>query len=413
VDFLAAIGMQRWARWRRPLLIASLVINLASLCFFKYLGFAIDQLATILDIPPGTREWSTSIILPVGISFYTFQSMSYTIDVYRGRLTPTRNPVHFLAYLAMFPQLVAGPIVRASELLPQLETPGLFNRANRLMGLRLATWGFIKKLVIADNLALTVDALFAGSDIEMSAGLAWLGAILFALQIFADFSGYSDIACGIAFWMGYRFPENFKQPYASRSFREFWSRWHVTLSTWFRDYLYIPLGGSRSTAARTSVNLLATMMISGLWHGANWTFILWGLWHGALLVAERLVSSTGIVIGRGHLRSGLGWGVTMIGVLVGWVIFRAESVGQAMRISLAMVAGSWDGHRVLEAMEPRVWLALLVAIAGAAVWGVSPRRLPGPIAGLPIPVQVPLVAAGIVFAVLLRGPGHAFIYFQF
>lgn len=216
------------------------------------------------------------ILLPVGISFFTFQSMSYTIDVYRRRLKPTSNFLHFMAYLALFPQLVAGPIVRACDLLPALELWHPPSAAVRWANLRLIAIGFFKKMVIADNLAPLVDQAFESPVLQGAWAYWWVVSIMFAAQIYCDFSGYTDIARGLGGLMGYEFPENFNHPYAAIGFRDFWSRWHISLSTWFRDYVYVPLGGSRHGAVRGYVNMWITMLLSGIWHGAGWTFIVWG-----------------------------------------------------------------------------------------------------------------------------------------
>ncbi|MBC22762.1 MAG: hypothetical protein CMJ32_02440 [Phycisphaerae bacterium] len=411
IDFVAAYLMVRKPGWRRMLLCFSIVANIGSLVFFKYLSFGVEQLRYFLDIPDAQWGWTDSVILPIGISFYTFQSMSYTIDVYMGRMSAVRNPLHFFSYLSMFPQLVAGPIVRARDLLPQLETPGHFNKANRMAGVQQATWGFVKKLVIADNIAPVVNSIFGQVDVTPDAPLWWLAAILFAIQIFADFSGYSDIACGIARWLGYRYPENFRQPYAARSFREFWQRWHISLSTWFRDYVYIPLGGSRSGAARSNMNLMFTMLISGLWHGANWTFLAWGGLHGLFLLLERIPGVA--YAGLSRFRQCLGWIITMVGVLVGWIFFRADSIGQAFDIIAAMFFGNWKLVGMIDAMDAGSGMALLLSLVFSGYWALQALRM----------VRRPeessqlrrgtLVVVGILMAIFLRGQGDEFIYFQF
>ena len=407
VDFLAALGMEKWPARRRFLLVASLGVNIGALVFFKYLSFAAMQLRELLGVADAEWGWTDSIVLPIGISFYTFQSMSYTIDCYRGRLRATRNPLHFLSYLSMFPQLVAGPIVRATDLIPQLATPGHFNRSNRLSGLGQVACGFFKKTVIADNLAPAVNDLFAIGNHSGDALVWWVAAGLFAIQIFADFSGYSDIACGIARWLGYRFPENFRQPYLATSFRDFWSRWHITLSTWFRDYVYIPLGGSRASAPRTSVNLMFTMLVSGLWHGANWTFLVWGGLHGTFLLVERLIprfpANGGVPV------AALRWAVVMAGVLVGWAVFRAENLEQAWTIVSTMFMGEWRLDGVLPVLDAPARLGLLAATILVGTWAIRRFR-----AGEPsIPVRVIVIAIALLAAVFLRGPGNDFIYFQF
>ena len=241
-------------------------------------------------------------------------------------------------------------------------------------------------------------------------GLAWLAAVLFAIQIFADFSGYSDIACGIAKWMGYEFPQNFRQPYAACGFRDFWTRWHITLSTWFRDYVYIPLGGSRRSSLRSNWNLLFTMIVSGLWHGANWTFIFWGVLHGVLLLSERIVNR---IPGSDRIPSVVWWGITMWGVLTGWVIFRAETPSQAIAVGLAMYTGGFDLSQLLSVITPAAWMALVVASSASIVWAIGRRKELGLVASMPSLVQATIVAAGIFLAIFLRGSGNAFIYFQF
>ena len=407
IDYLAALGMAAWPHRRRLLLIVSLAVNIGGLVFFKYLSFAVWQLRLMLEMPESQWGWTNSIVLPVGISFYTFQSMSYSIDCYRGRIQPTRNPFHFMAYLSMFPQLVAGPIVRASDLLPQLCTPGHFNRANRFAGLSLMTRGFVKKMVIADNLAPAVNAIFAQESVSGHASLWWLAGILFAIQILADFSGYTDIARGIAQWLGYRFPENFRYPYVARSFKEFWSRWHISLSTWFRDYVYIPLGGSRVRASRASVNVMFTMLVSGLWHGANWTFLIWGGLHGGMLLVERILPAW--LKPPGIVGAIIRWIVVMAVVVVGWNVFRANSAGQAWEIVVSMFSGNWSLASVHGALDAHARLALMACVVVTIVMVFSDRfaRV------LPIWVRSAAVVLGVFAAVYLRGPGDDFIYFQF
>jgi len=410
VDYLAALGMESWPRWRKCLLWASVVSNIGVLVFFKYLSFLVSQIGEAIDISAPVSDMASSIILPIGISFYTFQSLSYTIDVWRGRIRAVRDPFHFFAFLSMFPQLVAGPIVRATELLPQLETPGNFNRANRMHGLRLASWGYLKKAVVADSLAPFVNEAFS-SNPEL--GLAWwIVTAAFALQIFCDFSGYSDIACGIAYWMGYRFPENFRRPYAAIGPRDFWSRWHITLSSWFRDYVYIPLGGSRRGSIRTSASLTFTMLISGLWHGANWTFIVWGAYHAALLQVERAMNGGRSTELRGVWRLAA-WAATLVAVLAGWVIFRAESLGQASSVLRQMLGASGAGELPSMIAVPSIVIAAATIAAACASYALA-KRIPwlAP-SSWPTPFQCAAIVAALLASVFLRGPGSDFIYFQF
>ncbi|RMG74232.1 MAG: MBOAT family protein [Bacteroidetes bacterium] len=307
-------------RQRRRWLSLSLASNLGILGLFKYLGFFVESLRSSLAIAGIAIEGPAwNILLPVGISFYTFQTLSYTLDIYRGQLQPTRDPLAFFAFVAFFPQLVAGPIERAQRLLPQFLASRSFDRGQAVRGLRLMLYGFFKKLVIADGLARWVDPLFEQAEAVPGLWL-WLAALGFSLQIYADFSAYSDIAVGVARLFGFELMTNFRAPYGARSLRAFWSRWHISLSTWFRDYVYIPLGGNRRRHER---NLLITFVLSGLWHGANWTFVLWGAVHGTAYVLEQRWRSLG--------RLG-----TLLVVLLAWVLFRAESLSQALEVYAGM-----------------------------------------------------------------------------
>jgi len=420
LDFLAGLGMRAHPRARKAYLALSLVGNVGSLAAFKYSGFLAANLAALLEavglpgslVPPVPRFL---LILPVGISFYTFQSMSYTIDIYRGRLEPTRNPLHFFAYLALFPQLVAGPIVRAADLLPQLRTNRRTSEADRWLGLQRIVHGFFKKVVIADGLAWYVADAFGSLEPSAAPVYWWLITAAFAVQIYCDFSGYSDIARGLAKWMGYDFLENFNHPYVSSSLREFWTRWHISLSTWFRDYVYLPLGGSRSGPMRSAVNLWITMLVSGLWHGAAWTFVAWGACHAFFLSVERWTRWPERLkkIPGGRLAA---TGVVLVQVLVGWVFFRAETMAQATSILRTMF--SWAGgagslRAELGGTNTLMICGLLfvVAVREAWVWADLDRRLTlGP---LRTPLQAAALVLMIVASVYLRGPGSAFIYFQF
>ena len=323
VDFLAGlkIDSSRDPRVRRRWLLLSLGTNLGILGLFKYAGFFLDSLRAGLDQVGITLAGpAIDILLPVGISFYTFQTLSYTIDIYRGQLRPSQDPLAFFAFVAFFPQLVAGPIERAGRLLPQFGRWQVFDRGQAVAGLRLMLYGFFKKLVIADGLARWVDPVFAQSS-EAPGLLLLLASLGFTLQIYADFSAYSDIAVGVARLFGFSLMTNFRAPYGARSLRAFWSRWHISLSTWFRDYLYIPLGGNRRRRDR---NLLLTFTLSGLWHGANWTFVLWGLLHGSAYVLERRWRP-------------LGWAGTLLVVVAAWVLFRAASVAEALTVYRGLI----------------------------------------------------------------------------
>ncbi len=334
---------------RRKLLVTiALVYSLGILGLFKYFNFFVDSFRVMAGIAPDAGS-TLDLILPAGISFYTFQTLSYTIDVYRRDLRQCARFSDFALFVAFFPQLVAGPIVRASEFLPQLETPRTLSWERAYDGFRQFTLGLFKKVFIADRLAAFIDPGFENAA-SLSGPTLWLVVIAYAVQIYCDFSGYSDMAIGIARAMGYDFTRNFDHPYLATSIQDFWRRWHISLSTWLRDYLYVPLGGNRRGRFRTYLNLFLTMVLGGLWHGANWTFVIWGAWHGIALAFDRLL--TGKDSGRGprpvtrrlpgFLRSLLGWTLTMLIVLVGWVFFRSPDAETALSI-LGRMASLSDG----------------------------------------------------------------------
>ncbi len=285
-DFFMAQGMERWPHRKRALLTVSIGMNLAMLFTFKYFGFFVENVNAIFAAAGlGGFHPALSIILPVGISFYTLQSIGYAIEVYRGNQTAIRRLDDYALYVAFFPQLVAGPIERATHLLPQICNPRTIGAERILSGLQLILWGFFKKLVIADNIAVTANKIFATSDPGFA--LLWVGVFAFAIQILADFSAYTDIARGSARILGFDLIENFRGPYLSQTPHEFWGRWHVSLSSWIRDYIFIPLGGSRLGPTRNAVNLIIAFGISGLWHGAQWNFVIWGLYWAFLTLAYR------------------------------------------------------------------------------------------------------------------------------
>lgn len=338
---------------RKAILVFSLVMNLGFLGFFKYFNFFSDSLAALIRTFGMQPSWTTlNIILPVGISFYTFQSMSYTIDVYRKQLKWEPSLLRFATFIALFPQLVAGPIVRASDFLFQLNSDKKFDWNRFNSGLGRVLWGFFKKVAIADSLAPFVDQCFAAPETFGSLHLL-IGVVFYAFQIYCDFSGYSDIAIGLARMMGYHFPENFNLPYFSRSFSEFWQRWHISLSSWLRDYLYIPLGGNRQGPVVTYRNNLLTMVLGGLWHGANWAFVFWGFLHGIYLIGQRLLAPgwrrlvqlfrLPMVVSAG-MEMALVFSLT----LLAWVFFRSGSIGLAggdsFHTARLMLSGIFSGE---------------------------------------------------------------------
>ncbi len=317
-------------RVRKILLALSLVINLGILGFFKYADFFAQSFSSLLHLFGLKADWVTlNIVLPVGISFYTFQALSYTIDIYRKKLTPTKSLLDFALFVSFFPQLVAGPIERATNLLPQVQKPRVIRLDQVNAGIYLVLWGFFKKLVIADNAAILANAVF--NDLPGYQGLDLvIAALAFTVQIYGDFSGYSDIARGLAKLMGFDLMLNFKLPYFSISPSDFWNRWHISLSSWLRDYLYIPLGGNRGGSAKTLRNLMLTMALGGLWHGASWNFVIWGVYHGLLLILYRLIESNDPSSQRTmptleYVSKAM---LMFILVVIGWVFFRARGMDQ-------------------------------------------------------------------------------------
>jgi len=303
---------------RKFFLILSIVGNLGVLALFKYTNFAIrvaNDIGSLFGASPSLS--ALSIVLPVGLSFFTFQTMSYTFDIYRKKLTPSDSFLKYALFISFFPQLVAGPIVRASEFLPQLEKKVLMLSENLKQGLTYIGWGLAKKVVFADNLAPLVDSVFS-DPIGLSSFHIIIGTLAFGVQIYCDFSGYSDIAIGAAGIFGFKLPKNFNKPYFACNPSDFWGRWHITLSTWLKDYLYIPLGGNRKGRSRTFINMMITMFLGGLWHGAAWNFVIWGIYHGVLLVAYKWIAGRFSLI-KGRIASII---VTQYFIFLGWLMFR-------------------------------------------------------------------------------------------
>ena len=332
-------------RW----LMASLTVNLGLLTSFKYLDFLIETFNLIsLKLPSSPEIDTLGIILPVGISFYTFQTMSYTIDIYRGKGKRYDSFIDFACYASFFPQLVAGPIVRSHEFIQQIKDPRDFSVSRFRLGLTLIIYGLVKKVIIADNVAIHVNAIFIEGTSLDSTALVWWGALCFGIQIYCDFSGYTDIALGSAHLMGIELPENFRTPYAATSPRDFWRRWHISLSTWLRDYVYITLGGSRNGPAIMILALMATMLLGGLWHGASWNFVIWGFLHGLLLVLNRYISENSLIL-RGFsiypkFMTSAGWATTQFSVFLTWLVFRIEDTSMMIRSMQSFVGIDcyWD-----------------------------------------------------------------------
>ena len=347
VDYFIGLGISNQVslKNKRILLWCSVLFNLGVLGFFKYYNFFIESWIDLFssigyDIK---STWTLNIILPVGISFYTFQTMSYTIDIFKGKLNPTKDFVSFAAFVSFFPQLVAGPIERATNLLPQILNKRKFKYEQGVQGLKLIFWGLFKKVVVADTLAPIVNDIFENYQ-DFGGATLWLGAIYFSFQIYCDFSGYSDIAIGTSKLFGFELMSNFKFPYFSRNIGEFWRRWHISLSTWFRDYLYIPLGGSKKGKWISLRNIFIIFLVSGFWHGANWTFIVWGLFHSILFIPSfvfktnrKYVSS--VIAENSFMPSPKEFiqvGTTFILVTIGWVFFRSSTIGDSFNYIINM-----------------------------------------------------------------------------
>ena len=412
VDYVAGIWIERSeGRKRKLLLTASIIANVGVLAFFKYFNFLNESIAAVvrgLGFHYGVPD--LGIILPIGLSFHTFQSLSYTIEVYRRHYPAERNPGIFALYVMFYPQLVAGPIERPQALLPQFHARKKFNADDLQYGLTRMAFGFFKKVVVADRLAPYVDAVYA--DIPGSNGITVLVAtIFFAVQIYCDFSGYSDIAIGAARVMGFRLMENFTRPYLSSSVSEFWGRWHISLSSWFRDYLYIPLGGNRVVRWRWYYNLMIVFLASGLWHGAAWTYVIWGGLHGAYLIAAiALKPATGRISNflPGQLNKAIGILTTCTLVTLAWVFFRAHSAADAF-VGLRKMVAMEGGSRIGGGTDATGTFQLACCMAVVALLLLT-WKLP-----MDLRVRHPrtFVVITVLLIFLLGRNGGDFIYFQF
>ena len=387
----------------------SVAVNLGILFSFKYMGWFLNEAVNTLNwwgfsASPVVLEW----VLPLGLSFYTFQSMAYTIDVYRGKVKAVENPLDFALFVSFFPQLVAGPIERAERLLPQIQNPRVLNATQMAEGGWLIVWGFFKKLFVADNLAIIVARVF---DEGPNSGVhVLIGTVAFTWQIYCDFSGYTDIARGLSKLMGFELSINFRLPFFAKSPREIWRRWHISLSEWLRDYLYIPLGGSRKGRFRNGLALLLTMLLGGLWHGANWTFLIWGLWHGSALAIQRALPR------RQQALKGLGAGLAMVGTFAfmayGFLIFRAHDLTQVADLTHLMLT---DLVTRPADLFPLVQLAVLIALPlGLEIAQYRHDSDLDLVLRWPRPIQGICVVVCVLCTVVLGSTyGQHFIYFQF
>ena len=398
---------------RRLLVCLSLAANLGILGCFKYGAFFFDNtLALFASLGLRLDATAPHIILPVGISFYTFQTLSYTLDVYRGHLRPASSPLDFAVYVSFFPQLVAGPIVRAAHFLPQCEAPQQASREQLGWGIALLTFGLFEKVVLADAVfAPVADRVY---NTWRSAGCsdAWVGTLAFSGQIFFDFAGYSTCAIGVAQCLGFVLPDNFHCPYASVGFSEFWRRWHISLSSWLRDYLYIPLGGNRRGTARTQINLMLTMLLGGLWHGAAWHFVIWGGLHGLYLIAERgMKQILGVKTFDNRLTRPLLALLTYLLVCLAWVFFRAQDVESGLHLLQMMLTGE---KRESLLAASRTWIVLIVI--GAVVcgqWFLRNTGIKQVMERLPWWLRAVILAALLITLAVAPGDDRAFLYFQF
>jgi alginate O-acetyltransferase complex protein AlgI len=430
IDYASARAMERWPARKRAFMAVSIVSNFGMLGFFKYFNFFADNVHAALaaaGIEVGMPV--LRVLLPVGISFYTFQAMSYTIDVYRGELRARRSLLDVAVFISFFPHLVAGPIQRASYLLPQVEEARRFSIERAASGFYLMVWGFFKKLVIADNVGVIANKVFALSDPSFE--VLWAGVFAFAIQIYADFSAYTDIARGSSRWLGFELTQNFDHPYLARNPADFWRRWNISLSTWFRDYVYIPLGGSRGGRGMWARNVMVTFLLSGLWHGASWNYVLWGLYHGVLLVLARLRDSVASARqAPAHQIPGTRTGPRIPGLgprdliqipamfvltLIGWLLFRETELSAIVRDLQLSPFDSTPFER-----QAGLYLFLLafgysIPLWIQSLWVEWHRDQPGRPAGWGV-AALRAVACGAAFAAILVLRSRTsldFIYFQF
>ena len=418
---VSELGKTFWLR-------LNIVINIGILAVFKYYDFFVSEFGALFGI--STESLLLRIILPVGISFYTFQALSYTIDVYRGNIKPTKDIIAFFAFISFFPQLVAGPIERATNLLPQFLQNRKFNYEQGMDGMRQILWGLFKKIVIADNCATYVDQVWSMYGTQSGSTLL-LAAVLFAFQIYGDFSGYSDIAIGTAKLFGIKLMRNFNNPYFSRDIAEFWRRWHISLTSWFRDYVYIPLGGSRpeidnrwidnrwtETSKKFIIirNTFVVFMLCAIWHGANWTYMVWGLYHVLLFLPLIIIGSKREAkpLELDSLRTAFKMLLTFALVVLGWVIFRAETVEQAVEIMRKICSTSLWSVPYVDGMSSMVFMAIAIVVMMGAEWIQRKEEHGLVLVGVTSKAVRYAIYIVLIAMMLWNGNhGEAFIYFQF
>ncbi|MDB9786991.1 MBOAT family protein [Bacteriovoracaceae bacterium] len=418
VDWITAknIYLTKNKNHKRLWLFLSLLVNLGLLGFFKYGNFALESLTNFLGILGVSVSWAQlDIILPVGISFYTFQTLSYTLDIYKGKMKPTSSFLDFALYVTFFPQLVAGPIVRAIDFIPQCIQPRKSNPIQFSWGLFLMTLGLFQKVVLADVfMAPAADAVFGWNKGPLNILDSWIGTLAFSGQIFFDFAGYSTCAIGAALCLGFIIQDNFRFPYAAIGFSDFWQRWHISLSTWLRDYLYITLGGNQKGHLKTLRNLMITMFLGGLWHGASWTFVAWGALHGLYLVIERVLRTsfskfnlTGYMGGRIFLKL-----VTFVLVLTTWVFFRADSFQKVSLMFASMIGAINDAPQILTTIEIYKVLSIMFLLISVH-WYMRNSTLEKVMERLPTGILAVCWVTMVFSIIITQGGNNAFIYFQF
>ena len=406
-------------RKAKTISILNIVLNLLILGVFKYYDFFVTSFANLF-LEGKTDGLLLKIILPVGISFYTFQALSYSIDVYRGKMEPTKDIIQFFAFVSFFPQLVAGPIERATNLLPQFAKPRRFDYDDAVDGMRQMLWGLFKKMVVADNCAFYVNQVFSDYS-SYSGSTLLLAAVFFTFQIYCDFSGYSDIAIGVAKLFGIRLMRNFNVPYFSRDIAEFWRRWHISLTTWFRDYVYIPLGGSRVSSAKVIRNTFVIFLLSGLWHGANWTFIVWGAYHALLflpliLTGKNRKYTNQVAEGRSlpSLKEMCQMSITFMLVVIGWILFRADSIEQAWGYLLGIFNKSLFTAPWLHLRSYYLPVLLSILVLLIVEWVQRGKEHAFDLRGIKSHVLKYFIYLLVVIALFwLGGQAETFIYFQF
>jgi alginate O-acetyltransferase complex protein AlgI len=414
-DYVLGRLIDRKIEYRRLWLSFSLLLNLGLLAYFKYANFFVGELNSfLLGYKFFPIEWN-EVVLPIGISFFTFQKLSYIIDIYRGKSRALENVIDFALYIAMFPQLIAGPIVRFSYIKSQLkERRESWN--DFYNGIIRFCWGLAKKVVIATSCGQITDVIFDLNLELLDTKVAWLGAVTYTLQIYFDFSAYADMAIGLGMLFGFTFPENFNRPYSAISITDFWRRWHITLSRWFRDYLYIPLGGNRRTTTRTCLNMAIVCVLCGLWHGANWTFLFWGIYHGAVLIIERIAGMREVSQEKYKILRRF---ITLLIVIIGWVLFRSENIAQAIGFLGAMFTlTDWPiSYELSLSLNYRNLLILMTAL--------PVFFLPGDFSLIKILINkrdpVPLLAGALMIllvlpyctALIVGGTSSPFIYYRF